>query len=703
MRICLSVLLFWLVACDETRPRFDPDPQGDATATLDGGALDGAASADGAPPDAARLDDAGAPTGDATATDDGVADSALPDARPADAAPLDAAPPVDGAFVDATVIDAGAVDASAVDAGAVDGGAGFDAALPDARTVDAAFADLGPAPDLGVEAGFVIGHARAADEALAVRVTGGGAETRTDPDGRFRLGPLPPGPVELVFSAPEHQSLTRAIAVEADLDVALADEVLLYRGRRIGAAASSQLRFTFDGAWVIWSVDDRLMARPTTPDGEAVELLARDFEVFIGFVPGQPAIAVRRRVQAGIAGDIDVIQLADGARTPLFVEAQPWVRWRGDAALGMVGTRDGLSTLVLGAPGDAPAVLGEGVPWLLVTQLADGEPVWAQASDDAFMIWRGGDAIAAAPLAPDAPASDDFLLTTPGRTGLLWRDPTGDLIRWEPETGAVTVAEDVLASPRPRFVPQGLVFWRDDPAEPGLQELHLLADDGPRRIIGAVDGNSLRLAGARYYLLRPEDGLWTGTLVGEAPARLLAGDRIQFATQGQGVIALVDGSAWWAIPGGQRLDAEVDGLSTLQGLAVGATAWQAATRTLWWIPGPDQAAPPAPLVADAPRARRTAEPGNAAVFALGPDGYLRAPIPPGMAQTIFAVIATELAVLSARQVLGWQADGWLYAIDPADGSAIGWAGVVSRVVTSNDRRFVAYVSDRGTFLVDRGP
>lgn len=673
------IALLWccvaLAGCDDSGPASDPDPE-DAGATLDArGAED------------VGVD--GAAGGDATPLDGALGDAAVLDASPRDGSPPDAQ------VVDAAM-DRGAMDAEPPDAAIVDAtvDAQPDAVMPDAVAPDSGQVDAGP---LG---GFVIGEARAADAAARVTISVGEIRTQSDADGRFRLGPLPAGPVTLTLGAPRHQQLTREVEVVIGDDVALPDPVLLYRGRRVGPAAGSQLRFSFDGAWLIWSEDDALWTRRTGPDAQPVELLARGFEVFLGFVPGQDAIAARRRVEVGLAGDIDVITLADGARQPLFAEAQPWVRWRGDAALGMVGTRDGLSQLVLNRPGDMARTLGEGVPWLLVTELVDGEPAWVQRAGDAFAVWRGGDAVAAEPLAPGFPSSDQFLTTTPGRTGLLWLGPAGDLIRWEPDAGPARLAEDVLASPRPRFVPQGLLFWRADPAEPGLQRLFLLADGGERQIIDAVDSATFRLSGDRYYVVRPEDGLWNGTLAG-APARLLAGERFVFTTQGPGVIALVDGAAWWAIPGGARVDLGVDGLTTLQGLAVGATAWQAASGTLWWIAGPDQAAPAMPIVRDAPRARRTVEPGNAAVFALGPDGYLRAPIPPGMPQTMFAEVVTELSVLSAQQVLGWQPDDWLYAIDPQTGAATGWAASVSRIVSSSDRRFVAYVSDRGTFLVDR--
>jgi hypothetical protein len=245
-----------------------------------------------------------------------------------------------------------------------------------------------------------------------------------------------------------------------------------------------------------------------------------------------------------------------------------------------------------------------------------------------------------------------------------------------------------------------LLFWRADPAEPGLERLFMVTADGAERlIISTLDGNSLRLSGERYYIVRPEDGLYTGRLDAPAAAvRLLPGERVQYATQGQGIIALVDGVAWTAIPGGVPIPLGVEGLTTLQALSVGATAWQAAGGVLWWLPGPEMAAPATALVRDAPRARRVVERGNAAVYPLGAEGYFRAPIPPGE-RTVFADAVTELTSISPALALGYTPEGWLYGIDPAAGTTTGWAPVVTRLVVSGNRQWALYVSDRGTYLV----
>lgn len=685
--VCLALIAVF--ACDDPRPRFDPDRDAAVDADLvDEGAPDASSRVDAAPPDP----DAGLT--DAALADVGAEDAAPPDldaavdatdaARARDAGPtLDVGPSLDGGLdPDSAIV--------------VDGGLDVDAA-PEAD----AGVDRGLEPDAAVLGGFITGVALAADGRTPVDVAAGDLVVQTNAAGAFRIGPLAAGPVTLRIAADRHQALTRDAEVPARGDAQLDEAVLLYRGRRIGPAADAQLRFSGDDAWIVWSQGDALWRRGTAAGDQPLALLPAAFEVFLGFVPGAARIAIRRRAEVGLAGDIEVIGLDAGERLRLFTEAQPWVRWRGDQALGMTGTRDGLSTLALGTPGEAAQILGEGVPWLLVTELADGSPAWAQQRDDdaGFDIWRGGVVQPAEPISGRLPASNAYLSTTPGRTGLLWLGPDGALTRWEPDADARVLAEDVIPSPRPRFLAgERMLFWRADVDEPGLEHLFVLDADGERSLIDGVDGNSLRVVGDRYYIVRPDDGLYTADLDGE-PARLIAGDRVQFTTQGPGLIALVDGAAYTAVPDGQVVDLEIAGLTSLQGLNVGATAWQADGGRLWWIPGPAQAAPPAPLVEGAARARRIVERGNAAVYPLGADGYFRAPIPPA-APTRFAAQVSELTSLSADLAVGYSPDAWLYGIDPRSGDVTGWAPVVSRVVVSGSRRLVAYVSDRGTFLVD---
>lgn len=710
MRMLSLLFLLGAIGCESARPRLDPDREdaGSDAALIDGGSMDGSAPDARPDPFDMRPDQASADVGlsDASLPDLSIDATPTPDAR-IDAAPVDGAvdAEADGA-VDADVDDAGLEDAGTdgpEDASAMD--AGPDGALMDASPVDGAIDAF--EPDFAEPpTGFITGVAQAADGRTVVEVRAGDVVTQTNAAGGFRLGPLPVGPAELRFSAARHEVRTRAVEVEADAEIPLETPVLLYRGRRIAPTPGAQLRFTSDGQWLIWSEDDALWRRSTVEGAAegaaALALLPRGFEVFLGSVPGRPAVAVRRRAQAGLAGNIEVIDLADAARQPLFAEAQPWVRWRGETALGMVSTRDGLSELQLGAPGEAARTLAEGVPWLLVTTLADGEPAWAQADGDDFTIWRGGDALPIEPLAPALPATNAFLSTTPGRTGLLWLGPGGELVRWEPDQPARVLADAVLPTPRPRFLSGGrLLFWREAVDEPGLERLFLLSPAGVERpIIDVVDGNSLRLAGERYYIARPDDGLYTGRFDAPgAPVRLLVGDRVQYATQGPGVIALVDGAAWTAIPDGPAQPLNVAGLSSLQALNVGATAWQADGGSLWWLPGPDMAAPAAALVDGAPRARRVVERGNAAIYPLGAEGYLRVPIPPG-APTPFDEVTTELTSVSADLALAWSPEDWLYGVAPATGTTTGWAPTVTRLVLAGNRRLVAYVCDRGTYLVE---
>ena len=70
----------------------------------------------------------------------------------------------------------------------------------------------------------------------------------------------------------------------------------LYRGQRIGTGAG-RIDFDFGDGYVVWNVGDRLVARPTA-GGDAVELLAEGYEVFLGFQPGDGAAVVRVRTRS---------------------------------------------------------------------------------------------------------------------------------------------------------------------------------------------------------------------------------------------------------------------------------------------------------------------------------------------------------------------------------------------------------------------
>ncbi|MEZ4471838.1 MAG: hypothetical protein R3F60_13815 [bacterium] len=578
--------------------------------------------------------------------------------------------------------------------GLEDGGGAPDGGDPDAGEADGAL-DGGPAgePDGALDAALpveVVGEARAADARLEVTVEAAGQRVQTVA-GRYRLA-LPPGRHRLTFRAPDHEVIEQVVEVGDEAPA----PVLLYRGVRIGGEPGATLQFRFDGGYVVWSEGDALLGSPTDVVAPRV-LLAQDFEIFLGFSPDGGQVALRRRTRPGIAGDVDVIDLADGTRRPLFVEAQPWVRWRPDGrALGMVATREALSRLVVGRPGADLQVLAEGVPWLLVTDLLDGEVAWAERAGAGFGI-HAGPLDAAAPVAAGFPSGDAFLSNTPGRAGLLWLGPAGELTRWEPGQGARILAREVVASPRPRFLPGGaLLFFRADPAGPALRQVWVLDDAGERLLADEADGDSFASAGELFYVARPDQGLWRGRLAGGGE-EILAGDVIRLVLDGPGGVAVADGAAYHVTAEGAATPLGVEGLSQLTYVSTGATAWQAATRTLWYLPGPGRDLRPAALVVDAPRASRVGEPGGRALYVLGSQGFFRAPVPPGPPPTPFDVDVDSLAPVNAGQLLGWRDRQALSQIDPTTGAAFGWAADVRRVVVGGPTQ-AAYVSDRGTYL-----
>lgn len=608
---------------------------------------------------------------------DGGLDMA-PDAGPLDrgldAAPIDDAAPLDARF---------------------DVGPDLDAA-PDGQLEPDA--DPGPVPDGGPTGRFVVGMARAADGISEVTVRAGGVVTRAAADGRFRLGPLEADEIVLRFSAPDHQTEEISLALPDPGDTPLPEPMVLYRGVRIGEAATGRLIFRFDEEWFLWEVDDRLLATPT-PELDVRVLAPEQHEVFLGFAADGDAVFTRRRTMPGIAGDIDQRPLDGSPATPLFVEAQPWVREVGPYRLAMVETREALSRLEATRTGEEPRALATGVPWLLVTTLADDQVAWAAGEAGDFGVFvaalDGGAPIQVSP--PDGPTADAFLLTTPDRRGLVWISPTGALWRWPGEGAAERLADDVATSPRPRLLRDGRVlFARREGAQASF---HLWTPDGTRRVVDGARPSPALLIGETLYADRPEAGLWSGELAGPDGQHVLDPPVETFMSSGGGVLALIDGAAWRYRPdtGAEALGA--DGLTQLGFAPLGGTAWQAETGRLWFVPGPGVPGE-ATVIAEADRPGRINAPGGGAIYALnGGDIWARVPLPPGDGAPVrFDRPLASLITVGADGLLGQDADAALWAIDPHTGASVGWALNVDDVQTSARNGWVAYTCDRGTFL-----
>lgn len=611
--------------------------------------------------------------------------------------------PLDDGIPDVTPADAASPDDGAPDLGvddfAIPDGELPDTDLPDAEAPDAALPD-GELPDAGPTGRFVVGEAWAADRRSVVTVRAGEVEAVADADGRFRLGPLEGDAVVIEFSAPDHH----AEAVSLDLppedgETALPEPMLLYRGVRIGPAATGRLVFRFDEGWFLWEVDDQLLATPT--DAIDLRVLAPEaHEVFLGFAADGEAVYTRRRVQPGVAGDIDRRPLDGSPAIPLFVEAQPWVREVGDRLLAMVETREALSRLESTAPGEMPQTLDEGVPWLLVTTLADDQVAWAAGDPAGFAVFvgpaAGGERRQVS--APEGPTTDDFLLTTPDRRGLVWLSPAGDLWRWPGEGAAELLADDVDANPRPRLLRDGRVLFSRTAG--GGTAFWLWTPDGNRLVVDGARPNPALLVGETLYVDRPGLGLWAGELNGPDGDEVLPAPIDAVTSSGGGVIALIDGVAWRYRPdtGAERLGGE--GLGLMSFAPLGATAWQADAGALWFLPGPGVEGAAARLTVGAPRAGRLNAPGGAALYVLGPDGWFRAALPPGdEADVAFDRPFDDLYPLGPDGLLGRDPDGALWAIDPRTGLTTGWAANVEEVERGPRNGVVAYVCDRGTFLV----
>lgn len=577
-----------------------------------------------------------------------------------------------------------------------------DAAL-DGPPLDAAPTD-GPPLDATPTDGpplerFVTGEARAADGRSEVTVRAGGLVTRADEDGRFRLGPVDGQAVVLRFDAPDHQAEELSLALADDGDTPLPEPMLLYRGTRIDdAAATGRLIFRFDEGWFLWEVDDQLRQTPL-PELDATVLADARHEVFLGFTNDGEGVYTRRRTMPGIAGDIDQRPLDRSPAIPLFVEAQPWIREIGPWRMAMVQTREALSRLEVTRVGEEPQTLDAGVPWLLVTTLADDRIGWAAGEGPDFAVYTAGldgeEPLQVSP--PDGPTTDDFLLTTPDRRGLVWISPAGDLWRWPGEGPAERLARDVTSNPRPRLLRDGRVLFARRAGN--TASFHVWTADGTLDLVDGARPSPAQVIGERLYVHRSGDGLWGGNLDGTDGAHLLADPIDVFMSSNGGLIALTDGRPWLYHPdtGGALLD--VAGLSQLSFAPLGATAWRAEAGELWFVPGPGVPGEAA-VIARADRPGRINAPGGGAIYALDGELWSRVALPPGDGVPArFDRVLDDLTTVGPDGVLGIDPDGALWSVDPFSGLTTGWAAHVTEVQRSGRNGWIAYVCDRGTFLV----
>ncbi len=690
----LLPILLLCVACEDPRPRQDGDPDG----ALEAGVGQAEAGAGDAAPDAGPDPDFERPPRDAAARDVEEEDAFSPaDARWPDARLLDARPPdadeledaAEDALDDARADRPGDAAPGDADGFADAADATLDQGLPDGPLPD---------PDAGPPRSFVLGHAEAADGRLEVEISVGAQVFGVQGD--FRIGPLPAGRATLSFTAPGHERITVGVDLPAEGEVELAEAIFLYRGQRLTRAIPRRSFFRFDDAWLFWEIEDTLVATPTAPTDLQV-LVDADYEVFIGYVPGQEAIAVRKRTQPGIAGDLHLVPLDGQPPFRLFVEAQPYLLWIGERALAMVRTREALSHLEGVAPGGDPVAVGAQVPWLFLRALSEGRVGWAEARDElgeSFDLFVGSsDGLQREQISPvDAPAIDAYLGSSPGRRGLVWFDPASALWRWEAEEGPRRIAEQVSTSPTPRFLGDGRVlFWRA--GEAGTQDLFVTDGEVEVELVRGARASTFRLVGAGYYVTRPERGLWYGALAGGG-AEVIEGLQIEFVTAAGGAIALAEGAAWRHRPGEAAEALGPADLAQLRSGPRGATAWRAETAQLWFLPAWGEAAPAGVVAAEVQPAFRVAEAGGGALYLRDEGGHLRAVMPPGGTEPI-PRSQTSIHPIDADRLLSRDDEQGLWQVDPQTGEAFGWARQTTSVLISGRRGFVAYTCDRGLYLV----
>jgi len=541
--------------------------------------------------------------------------------------------------------------------------------------------------------GFVSGTVRAMDGLTRVTIRAGDLATQAEAED-FRLGPLAPGRYALIVEAEGHQSETVVVDVEADAEVSLPAEVILFRGRRVAGGTSQRFFFRGDGEWLLWTEEEALFGASTAAP-RATRYLADGFEVFFGFDASRDVFHLRRRAQPGVAGDIIEVDLQSGEVSTLFVEAQPWLGRVADRYLAMVQTRAAHSRLESRRAGGPAIVLGTDVPWLSVTTLSDGELAWTTQLEDGYAVWIGtADGAVAQRVEPrNIPATDDFLMRI-WPDGLAWRGVDGALWRWGDDTDRLI--EDIAARPLPRFIGiDEALAWRPDDVDHTI----LYHRDGVTRpLVTGVSTQPFLHRARQVFAHRVGEGLWVGDLDGDDPGLVVPGTVETLVMTGAGVLALVDGVVWrWAPEiGAVRLAGPA--LTRLSYAPGGATVWQPDTGTLFYL---GAGGPAVALVEGAP-VHRPIRASNEALYVRSDDTHRYVTLADGEGVE-FDRPVDALTVLSATQVLGVDAENTLWSIDGPAGTSMGWALGVSRVGKSANGAWVAYACERGIFLVPTAP
>ena len=659
--------------------------------------------------------DVGGDTGDVAmdASLDTSIEMGLPPVMPDAMGPNDAAlGQLDASDADAVLLDSAMADVRVdeIDAGDLDeldegmsppqeedGAVPFPAdaapAAPDAISPSDDAALDGHTPDAEVASSFVSGDVRAMDGVTPVRVRVGELAVAAA-DGRFRIGPLAAGRYVVVVEAEGHQSETVVVEVAEDEEIALEDEVVLFRGRKIGAGDPQRFLMSGDGRWLLWVADEAVFGVETASP-RVTRYVADGFEVFFGFDAARDVFHLRRRARPGIAGDIVEVSLREGRMTTLFVEAQPWLGRVGGRYLAMVETRAAHSRLEARGVDQPAIVLGEGVPWLGVTTLSDGQLAWTTQREDGYAVWRGAadGAVALRVEARNVPATNDFLMRI-WPDGLAWRGVDGGLWRWADDTDVLI--EDIAPRPLPRFLSVDEVLaWRPDAV--GHTVLHH-RDGETRPLVSGVATQPFLERGRFVYAHRVGEGLWIGHLDDADPGLVIPGLVESLVMVGEGVLALVDGAVWrWTLAtGAERLAGPA--VSDLSYAPGGATAWQREEGRLLYF---GAAGAPVTVVENAPVERPVRASGEA-LYVRGAETHAYVTLPDA-ANVPFDRRVERLTVLNATDVLGVDEDATLWAIHGPTGISRGWAEGVTRVAKSANGAVVAYACARGIFMVSPAP
>jgi hypothetical protein len=545
--------------------------------------------------------------------------------------------------------------------------------------------------------------------------------------GSYTLGPLVGGNATLDFRASQHWPESATVALPANGIVAGPSGISLERGVRLAPTdvALRQVFFDEGSRRALIDIGGRLdMVDTAAPAPLAPLTVVPDlFDAYLGLSPDGQGFLARRatRLALGRDGDIAYWSLQGGAGSPLLLDARPRALWSEGFVVGVTQTVNGVGRLQSNRVGGMANTLGRGHIEGRLVVLSTGELAWLGTNPNTFqlqaMIGNAIGTVSRSVLTNGAPlpaASPDFLLSTAGRQGLLWRSAAGALLRISTSVAFFDTLLPNVSGVHPplvledgsvvAYVPEGAA----DAPPYAAKRITFAANLAPNATLNL--GNGLTISGAAraatgLYAARAGAGLVFAPFDGSGVVVLggaAVGNTFELVASGGGAVFLSDGRAFRHTPGLAAESLNLDGLSALKIIGGGAVAYRAAQRQHWWLPGPGQAGAPRMLSEGGDADQLVLDLQSARVYSRGNDGWGVAALPAG-ARVRLDTAPQRITPLSATTALGLMPDGGLRAFDTASGASYGWAGGVTLAERAPNGAWVVYASTEGLYLVSTAP